>query len=67
MPDNDNKNPYDVLLEQMDTLKEELSTVRKELDDMKQFNRALLNRNNKGKTPNSEDVDDKFRKYLEGE
>ena len=60
------KTSYDILLEEIDKLKEDNSKIRKELNDMKDFNRALLARgtNNKHST---QDIDEKFKKYLEGE
>ena len=64
----DNKNSYDLLLEQIDNLKKENETLRKEFNELRDFNRALLAR---GKTveqiTSGTQASDKLNKYLEGE
>lgn len=62
------KNPYEVLLQEIDNLKKDNESIRQELDEVRSFNQALLGR----KSTKQESTDDtvikeKFDKFLKGE
>lgn len=66
MPD-ENKTPYDLLLEDNQKLREEIATIRKDLNDVLGMNRSLLGRINSGsqdKVPNDNKID--LGKKLDG-
>ena len=44
MPDNDNTNPYDLMLAEIANLKKDVAELRKKNDDLAQFNKALFER-----------------------
>lgn len=70
MPDND-KTPYEQLLEVIDNIKQENAKLRKEFEEVRDFNRALLSRRSKDNDtlPNGMDKDlsEKYNKFLKGE
>ena len=61
------KTPYDTLLEDNANLKKEIENLRKEFNDLRDFNRALLARGNQQEGENKEDTKKKFDAYLKGE
>lgn len=63
----DEKTPYDTLLEDNANLKKEIENLRKEFNDLRDFNRALLSRSNSQVTEDKEDTKKKFDAYLKGE
>ena len=61
------KTPYDALLEDNANLKKEIESLRKEFNDLRDFNRALLARGNQQEGEHKEDTKKKFDAYLKGE
>ena len=62
------KTPYDTVLEELDTLRKENEKLRKEFDELRNFNKALIARRQEGQpNTNGNGTNEKFDKYLKGE
>ena len=65
--ENENKSPYEQLLEEIANIKKENEKLRNDIKEVCDFNRALLSRNKDTTSTSNVDIKDKFKKYLEGE
>ena len=64
---NDEKTPYDLLLEDNNKMREELASMKKQLDDVLGMNRSLLGRVNSGSPNNATGPSlDELGKKLDG-